>query len=113
VKNYVFSRTLKRSPHPQVELIRQDAAEFVSGLKREQGKGICLIGGGVLARSLFEADLIDEVGLNVHPVLLGSGVPLFHGLEQQIDLKLVECRQLSKGCVLLRYEVQHKRILRT
>ena len=109
VKNYVCSRTLKRSPHPQVELIRQDAAEFVASLKQEKGKGICVMGGGVLAQSLFEADLIDEVGLNIHPVLLGSGVPLFHELRRQIDLKLIECKQLSKGCVLLRYEVLHRR----
>jgi dihydrofolate reductase len=32
-------------------------------------------GGGELAKSLFEADLIDEIGFNVHPVLLGSGIP--------------------------------------
>ncbi|HKE58944.1 MAG TPA: dihydrofolate reductase family protein [Pyrinomonadaceae bacterium] len=107
VKNYVFSRTLKRSPHPQVELISQDAAAFVASLKQEEGKGICVLGGGVLAQSLFEADLIDEVGLNVHPVLLGSGVPLFHECSGQIDLKLIECKELSKGCVLLRYEVLH------
>ncbi len=106
VKNYVCSRTLKRSPHADVELI-QDAAEFVASLKQERGKGICVLGGGVLARSLFAADLIDEVGLNIHPVLLGSGVPLFREM-QQIDLKLIECRQLSRGCVLLRYEVQHQ-----
>ena len=111
VKNYVCSRTLKRSPQREIELIR-DAAKFVASLKPEKGKGICVIGGGVLAQSLFAADLIDEVGLNVHPVLLGSGVPLFHALSRQIDLKLIECRQLSKGCVLLRYEVRHRRKLR-
>ena len=111
VKNYVCSRSLRRSPHRKVELIR-DAAEFVASLKQEEGKGICVMGGGVLAQSLFEADLIDEVGLNVHPVLLGSGVPLFHEMQRQIDLQLIECRQLSKGCVLLRYEVKHRRKLR-
>ena len=111
VKNYVCSRSLRQSPHRKVELIR-DAVKFVASIKLEEGKGICVMGGGVLAQSLFEADLIDEVGLNVHPVLLGSGVPLFHQMQRQIDLQLIECRQLSKGCVLLRYEVKHRRKLR-
>lgn len=57
------------------------------------------------ARSLFEADLIDEVGVNVHPVLLGSGVPLFPPMARQIDLQLTDCRQFEGGCVLLRYAV--------
>jgi dihydrofolate reductase len=65
------------------------------------------MGGGMLARSLFEAEVIDEVGLNVHPVLLGAGIPLFHPMSRQIDLELLECRRLGNGCTLLRYTVVH------
>src|SRR4029453_5034081 len=79
VKCYVFSRTLKKVRGKGVELVSEDAAEFLRRLKQQEGKGICVMGGGVLAKSLFEADLIDEVGLNAHPVLLGSGIPLFFG----------------------------------
>jgi dihydrofolate reductase len=106
VKNYVLSRTLKPSPDLPVEIISEDAAAFVRKLKRRQGKGICLMGGGELARSLFEAGLIDEVGLNVHPVLLGSGVPLFHAMSRQVDLELLECKKLKGGCVYLMYRVK-------
>jgi dihydrofolate reductase len=109
VKNYVVSRTMKRSPRRDIELVKEDAIDFVAALKQEKGKGICVMGGGVLAKSLFEADLIDEVGLNIHPLLLGSGIPLFHEMKRQIDLRLIECKQLSKGCVLLLYEVKHAR----
>src|SRR5215208_3704325 len=62
LKNYVFSRTMKKSPDPNVEIISTDAAEFVGDLKNQDGKDICVMGGGELAKSLFEADLIDEVG---------------------------------------------------
>ena len=65
------------------------------------------MGGGVLARSLFEAGLIDEIGFNIHPVLLGSGIPLFHEMTKQIDLKLIKCQQLKNGCVVLTYKVKH------
>ncbi len=107
VKNYVFSRTMKESPDKEVEIIREDAAEFVRKLKTEEGKGICVMGGGELAHSLFEAGLIDEVGCNIHPVLLGQGIPLFHEMSQQIDLELLECKTFKNGCVLVTYRVKH------
>ena len=44
---------------------------------------------------------IDEVGLNVHPVLLGSGVPAFLDPGSRVNLELTECRQLEGGCVLV------------
>lgn len=106
--SYVFSRTLKKSDAPEgVNIISEDAADFVRRLKKQKGKDICVMGGGVLARSLFEADLIDEIGINVHPVLLGSGIPLFHEMTKQINLKLVKCQELKNGCVVLTYRVKH------
>lgn len=107
VTSYVFSRTLKEVKG--ANLISEDAADFVSKLKKEKGKDICVMGGGILARSLFEADLIDEVGINVHPVLLGSGIPLFHEMKKQINLKLIKCQELKNGCVVLTYRVKHPR----
>ena len=107
VKTYVFSRTLKNVPNKKVELVSEDAADFVRRLKKQKGKDICVMGGGKLAKSLFEADLIDELGFNVHPVLLGSGIPLFYEMARQIDLELLSCQQLSNGCVVLTYRVKH------
>jgi dihydrofolate reductase len=108
VKNYVFSRTINKSTHKGLTFVSEDAASFVRRLKGEQGKDICLMGGGLLAKSLFEADLIDEVGINIHPVLLGSGIPLFHEMPRQIDLELLKCQELSNGCVVLTYGVKHQ-----
>jgi dihydrofolate reductase len=106
VKNYVFSRTLKESSDANVELIREDAAEFVRKLKTEDGKDIFVLGGGLFAKSLFEAGLIDEVGLNIHPILLGSGTPLFNEMNYQIDLQLLECKTYKNGCVSVAYRVK-------
>jgi dihydrofolate reductase len=106
MKNYVFSRTMKKTPAPGVELVSEDAGEFVRRLKAQEGKDICVMGGGLLARSLFEADLIDEVGFNIHPVLLGSGIPIFHEMDHQIDLELLDCKTLKNGCVLVTYRVK-------
>jgi len=106
MKSYVFSKTLKPADHPHVTIVPSDAAEFVRALKKQPGKDICLMGGGELANSLFEAGLIDEIGLNIHPVLLGSGVPLFHAMSRQIDLELLESNTFKNGCVCVRYRVK-------
>src|SRR5262245_6244605 len=92
VKNYVFSRTMKTSADQHVEIVSEDAVDFMRKLRDQQGKGICVMGGGEIAHSLFEANLIDEIGVNIHPVLLGSGIPLFIRMEKQIDLELLESK---------------------
>jgi dihydrofolate reductase len=107
VKTYVLSRTIKKPDSKTLTFVNEDAAGFVRNLKSEEGKDICVMSGGGLAKSLFEADLIDEISFNIHPVLLGSGIPLFHEMSRQVDLELKECRQLSNGCVALTYEVKH------
>ncbi|HUQ33158.1 MAG TPA: dihydrofolate reductase family protein [Pyrinomonadaceae bacterium] len=107
VKSYVFSRTIRESPGNGVEIISEDAASFVRELKNQEGKDICVMGGGELARSLFEADLIDEIGFNIHPVLLGSGIPLFYEMSHQINLELIDCKIFKTGCVLVTYRVKH------
>jgi len=107
MSTYVFSRTLNAGSDKGVTIVSADAAEFVRDLKKQPGKDICLMGGGELAKSLFEADLIDEIGFNIHPVLLGSGIPLFHPMSRQIDLELRECKTFKNGCVLVTYRVKH------
>ena len=106
VASYVCSRTLAADAVPGAAVVA-DAVGLVRRLKGEPGKDIILMGGGDLARSLFEAGLIDEVGFNVHPVLLGAGVPAFHPMTRQTDLELKECRPFKNGCVLLTYRVKH------
>jgi dihydrofolate reductase len=108
VQTYVFSRTLP--DEPGVAIVREDVAAFVRRLKSEPGRDILLMGGGELARPLFEAGLIDRLEFNVHPLLLGAGVPAFHPMSHQIDLDLVNCTPLSDGCVRLDYRVVPPRL---
>jgi dihydrofolate reductase len=104
ITTYVFSRTLKSAGHG-AHLVSEDAGEFVRQLKQQPGKGICVMGGGELAQSLFAAGVIDEVGMNTHPILLGSGVPLFRDAGRRISLELAESRVIDGGCVLSTYRV--------
>lgn len=107
IKTYVFSRTMKESPDKNAEIVSGNAAEFVRNLKSRPGKDICLMGGGDLAKSFFEAGLIDEIGFNIHPVLLGSGIPLYLEMNRRIDLELLECRPFENGCVYVLYRVKN------
>jgi dihydrofolate reductase len=108
MKTYVFSRTLEPGERDGVEIVSENVEEFVRGLKEQDGKEICLMGGGDLAKTFLEAGLIDEIGFNIHPVLLGSGIPLFHEMNRQIDLELIECRPFKNGCVYVLYKVKGK-----
>lgn len=107
VTNYVFSRTLRESPEPGVRLVRENAVELVADLKRQPGGEICVLGGGELAQTLLEADLVDEVGVNIQPVLLGAGIPLFKQLPHTIQLELIQTETLAGGCVYALYSVKH------
>jgi dihydrofolate reductase len=105
MRSYVFSRTLRSIGDPNVELVTSDAAEFVRNQKQGPGKGICLMGGGELAQSLLAAGLIDEIGLNIHPILLGSGIPVFRDPGHRVKLALTGCRMLEGGCILASFKV--------
>ena len=106
VKAYVFSRTLKSMAEKDTELVTTDAGEFVRTLKAQPGKDIMVMSGGNFATSLFKEGLIDEIGLNIHPLLLGGGVPAFLDPGMRVNLELTEARQLDGGCVMVYYKVR-------
>ena len=104
---YVFSRTLEAGEQDGAIIVNDDPGEFVRELKKQEGKEICIMGGGELGRHLLEAGVIDEIGFNIHPVLLGSGIPLFYEMKKQIDLELLRCRAFKNGCVDVLYRVKN------
>jgi dihydrofolate reductase len=107
ITNYVFSKTLEPGPIKGGEITSADVVHFVRELKAKPGKGIFLMGGGELARPVLEAGLVDELNLCIQPLLLGSGVPLFHPMKRQMDLELKECKAFQNGCVMVTYRVTH------
>lgn len=107
MKSYVFSRTIKASPEDDFTVISENAGEFVRKLKGEAGKDIWLMGGGELAGSLLHEAVVDEISLNIHPILLGQGIPLFGGLNTQVNLELFASKAHQNGCVQVDYRVKH------
>jgi dihydrofolate reductase len=101
LRQYLFSSTMEASPSAEVELVRGDPPALVRRLKQEEGKGIWLCGGAVLAAELFPE--IDELILKVHPVVAGLGIPLFAREVPASRFEPVETRRLRSGVVRSSY----------
>ena len=105
IQNIVFSRTLKSSEHPHVQ-ISADAEQVVAELRTKAGKDIWLFGGGELFRHLLAARLVDGVEVSIIPVLLGGGIPLLPSPASRATLSLRKHRVYEKtGTLALEYDV--------
>ncbi|HLG39731.1 MAG TPA: dihydrofolate reductase family protein [Chitinophagaceae bacterium] len=105
MKEYIFSTTLDKVKKGAV-LIKNNIKEEVEKIKKEKGKDIWLFGGASLTSSLMNEGLVDEIGLAVHPILLGGGKPLFSDIRQRIHLKLIDTKTYSSGLVSLSYTLK-------
>ena len=106
MQQYLFSRSLQDSPDERVELISENAVEFIANLKRKPGQGIWLCGGANLAATLFTHHLIDQLILKLNPFLMGTGIPLFSEVIPQTALTLTTCQVYDNGVVLLDYRLK-------
>ncbi len=96
----VLSTTLKSVSWPKTQIVR-DLAEL-RALKDTPGKNTYVVGGAGLVASLMDADLIDELRLIVHPIIVGGGKPLFKGVHRH-SLELVQAQPSKSGRVILTY----------
>jgi dihydrofolate reductase len=105
---YVVSTTLQEPlKWRNSTLIKGDVAEEIAKLKRQPGKDITILGSATLVRSLLQDDLLDELSLMVHPVVLGSGKRLFEEGGDQKTLELVDSKTFSIGVLYLTYRPAH------
>ena len=103
VPKIVFSRTLKTLEWKTARLAKKDLKEEVLELKQQEGKPI-FAGSPSLIVALSQLGLIDEYHLVVHPVILGSGLPLFKNIKDKIVLKLLKTKTFGSGAIALYYE---------
>src|SRR5262249_36125564 len=101
----VFSRTFESAPwgaSASATVVREDAAMAIPRLKAQPGGDMLLVGSASLARTCIAHGLVDAHWINVNPVILGGGTPLFPSGASQ-SLRLVSSRTITSGVVRLRY----------
>lgn len=99
---YVASTTLQEVTWNNSTLIGGNLAEAVHRLKQQPGKNIAVSGSGTLVQSLLEQNLVDELHLLVHPVVVGRGKRLFQSVAPR-TLQLVKSQTFGSGVVALTY----------
>ena len=103
IPKIVFSRTLKSVEWESAKLAKQDLEEQVLDLKQQAGKDI-FVGSPGLIVQLTNLNLIDEYQLCIHPVIAGSGLPLFKNINERVTLKLIKIKTIGSGAVIVYYE---------
>ena len=86
-------------------LIKGKLIEEITKLKQQAGKNIQIPGSPRLVRSLIQNGLLDELRLNICPVVVGSGMRLFDEITNQVHLHLVDSKTYSNGVVGLTYRI--------
>jgi len=108
MKEYIFSNTLD-SVREGATLVNGNIKLKVQKIKKEPGKDIWLFGGASLTSSLMNAGLVDEISMAIHPILLGSGKPLFSDISKRIRLTTTGVKTYSSGLILANYETGRKK----
>ena len=106
MNSYVFSRRNPERSQGPVRFVSCDIQSWLEHTREKPGKDIWLVGGGGLARQFFQQRLVNEIGLTIHPRLLGEGIPLFPQPCPETELELLRCKQYSTGLVQIFYEVK-------
>lgn len=104
VDKIVCSTTLPSADWNNTRLVRENLTEEFTRLKAEQGGTIAIYASPKLVHSFLDLGLVDEFRLFVHPVVIGSGTPLFHD-KAALDLDLTESKTFGSGAVYLRYQL--------
>jgi dihydrofolate reductase len=100
---YVFSRSRSGQQDERVQFISTGPAELIAGLKSKPGKNIWLVGGSEVIKDFLRNDLIDEYVISVHPVILGSGIPLFRAPLPTHKLIFRDSTTFDSGLVQVTY----------
>jgi dihydrofolate reductase len=99
----VFSSTLSEAEWNNARVSRGAVQDEIPALKQQPGNDIICFGGARFAHALAKHRLIDEYRLTIHPVALGDGLPLLHGLPEPQRLQLVSSTVYTDGSVVQTY----------
>jgi dihydrofolate reductase len=99
-RKYVVTTTLTEPPIWANSVLLPDVAAVTA---LPDGPALTLLGSGVLLRALLAEDLVDELLLLVHPIVLGSGQRMFAADGPHARLRLVDATPTGAGVVITQY----------
>ncbi len=105
MRKVVVSTTLSSSEWENTTVVNSDLVGAVRALKGEDGGPILIAGSRSVAQALLAAGLVDQINLQVFPLMLGSGIRVYPERDQPAKLELVSSRAIEKGVVLQSYRV--------
>jgi dihydrofolate reductase len=98
----LVSRTVASAPWRNTVVLQKDVVGALTAMKQQPGKNLVMIGSANLAATLVPAGLVDEFWLNVNPVVLGRGLPLFK-VDRPQTLALLDYKAYHNGVLALHY----------
>lgn len=106
---WVFtSRQLPTIENADIQFVNTDVKQVHKDMQiAAKRKNIWIVGGGDLAGQFFDANLLDEMIIQVGSATLGSGKPLFPRRVLSPTLELQSCQKMGIGMVELRYKVNN------
>ncbi len=104
--NYVYTKTPDRYKNREnVKFIGGAPGRVLEEVKRNGFESVLVVGGGECNYSFLQADLIDELILDIHPVFIGSGTKLFGTNSVNPKLELISTKKINNGIIQNRYKV--------
>jgi dihydrofolate reductase len=104
----VLSNKMQSTAWPHSRIVRSTAD--VAQLKQGSGKAIHAVGGAALVGSLINAGLVDEIRVQIRPILLGGGKALFKDVLGRHSLSMLSSRTWTNGLVSLNYAVNDQSV---
>ncbi|MGC4104390.1 dihydrofolate reductase family protein [Ferruginibacter sp.] len=109
VHKIVLSQTLHQEGLTNTTIISDNLSGKINAIKNSgDGEDILVFGSPSATHSLMQQNLIDGYWLFLNPILLGQGIPLFTGVQEKANLKLLNSQQFSSGVVELNYIVDRE-----
>jgi dihydrofolate reductase len=106
MKSYVFSHLLPSGKQENIEVVSGEPAAWVKSMRATPGKNIWLVGGGEMVREFLQKRLVNEIGISIHPRLLGDGIPLYAQPYPETELELIRSKQYPSGLLQVFYRVK-------
>jgi dihydrofolate reductase len=92
---YVVSSTLKDPEWTNTTVLEGDFADAVRKLRDDSDGDLIVHGSAQLVQGLLANDLVDEVRLMIHPVVLGTGLRLWGDTDDALKFKLTDNRAVG------------------